>query len=173
MILGLNFSETRVSNLNVTDVKSLNPNVDEITAMCFFDPETQSLVLTCRRDRQVYLFNERTLKSTKLFKIDGGEGTVKGIQATSDGSRIITGLESGEINVWSSYEILESTSLKSEPTVDKFFNLQSWSSGNNVAAIRLNQFEENLLASGGVENPLKVWDLNTEKAVFTAKNVIF
>lgn len=136
--------------------------------MCFYDGAgTQSLILTCHRNRRISLFNSKNQTTIDLFDIVGGEDVIKGIQATTDGTKIITGLESGEISIWDASNLIE---LSSKNIVT---NLNSWSCGNQINAIRLNSFDENLLATGGIENPLKVWDLNVEKEIFTAKNVIF
>lgn len=71
---------------------------------------------------------------------------------------MVSCVESGVVNVWSqSGECVSSLNV-----------------GPNVCRMRLNPENRNVLATGGKENLLKLWDLNasdSEKPIFTAKNV--
>lgn len=78
-------------------------------------------------------------------------------------SSIITCVESGEINKWNLDEDNKEDESKS------FLN-----AGKNTERMRQNYSQNNLIATGGKENCLKIWDLNQpDKPTFTAKNVIF
>ena len=44
--------------------------------------------------------------------------------------------------------------------------------GENISKMRVSAHQSHLVATGGKENDLKVWDLNdTENPIFAAKNV--
>lgn len=43
--------------------------------------------------------------------------------------------------------------------------------GGPLNQMRQNPSEENIIATGGKENDLKLWDLHTGKSTFSAKNV--
>lgn len=86
---------------------------------------------------------------------DFSQGQFTGIAVTP--SSLITCVESGLLSVWTE----GSTQHKLEINV-----------GNGVCRMRQNPAKPHCVATGGKENPLKVWDLERpDKAVFTAKNV--
>ena len=43
--------------------------------------------------------------------------------------------------------------------------------GNDILVMVPNNQDENRCATGGKENPLKIWDLEKGEKIFTAKNV--
>lgn len=46
--------------------------------------------------------------------------------------------------------------------------------GDGVLAMRNSTIKSNCFATGGRENPLKLWDVNSpDKPLFTAKNVVY
>lgn len=44
--------------------------------------------------------------------------------------------------------------------------------GSNLTVMTAKADQEGIFATGGKENPLKVWDIETENIIFTAKNVV-
>lgn len=143
-------------------------NIDAITTMCFYSSD-QSYVLTGRHDRHVSVYSALSNNNYDLFEACCEDDSIRSIQATSDGSKIIVGLQFGEISIWDGSKLMELITSYDK----KLENIQTWKSGNELRVIRLNPLDNNLLASGGYGNPLKVWDLNTGQAIFTAKNVSF
>uniref|UniRef100_A0A915CS07 tRNA:m(4)X modification enzyme TRM13 n=1 Tax=Ditylenchus dipsaci TaxID=166011 RepID=A0A915CS07_9BILA len=112
-------------------------------------------VLVCQINRELKLFNALTGTYSKLFDVVGGSGIVKGVQVTQN-TNIVTAVESGELRVWNSAgEIISSDSM---------------SAGVNLLTMRIAPTKD-IVATGGRENPLKLWDLNSEKLTFTARNV--
>ena len=70
----------------------------------------------------------------------------------------MTATDSGHIRVWN-------------PAGERLSN-DNWSAGENLLCMRLEPgLEPTTLATGGRENPLKIWDIATERTTFTAKNV--
>ena len=49
--------------------------------------------------------------------------------------------------------------------------LKEFSCGSDIFSIRKNPYNKNLMATGGKENDLKIWNLDKNEAIFKAKNV--
>ncbi|KAH7730848.1 NOP seven associated protein 1 [Aphelenchoides avenae] len=121
--------------------------------MCFSGGD-QTEVLAAQLDRQLNLYNGLENTYTGMFTIEGGEGAVKGLQMTQSGN-IISAVESGDIRIWEPSGAMLSDAMNA---------------GKNLLTLRKHPTAE-VVATGGHENPMKLWDLETEKTSFTAKNV--
>uniref|UniRef100_A0A8C9KPJ3 WD repeat-containing protein 74 n=1 Tax=Panthera tigris altaica TaxID=74533 RepID=A0A8C9KPJ3_PANTA len=89
----------------------------------------------------------------------GGEGTFRGL-AQVDGT-LITCVDSGIVRVWRNND--------KEASSDPLLEL---SVGPGVCRMRQDPARPHVVATGGKENALKVWDLQgSEEPVFRAKNV--
>uniref|UniRef100_A0A914CRI0 tRNA:m(4)X modification enzyme TRM13 n=1 Tax=Acrobeloides nanus TaxID=290746 RepID=A0A914CRI0_9BILA len=137
---------------NVTPTNSLDPKQHEITAMCFSDKE-QTEILVAQFNRQLKLFNSLQGTYTDLFVAQGG-GVVKGLEITKD-ENIITAFESGDIRLWENRGNLVSSTINAGPQI----------------RVMTKKPTEEIIATGGLENPLKIWDLTTGENTFVAKNV--
>lgn len=85
---------------------------------------------------------------------DPSQGKFTGLAVTD--SSMITCVESGLLKVWK-----EGSTDTVEVNV-----------GKDICKMRQNQSQRHHVATGGKENPLKVWDLEKpDKPIFTAKNV--
>lgn len=71
---------------------------------------------------------------------------------------IITAVQSGQIILWPKNDLDDGTEIVLE--ADK-----------NLHRMRHSNFEKNIVATGGEENPLKLFDINQKQMIFTAKNV--
>ena len=68
-------------------------------------------------------------------------------------------MESGAVRVWN-------------PSGEQLSS-ENWNAGENLVCLAIDPCSEPAkCATGGRENPLKLWDLSNEKCIFTAKNVI-
>lgn len=94
--------------------------------------------------------------------------------------KIVVGAESGELHIWKirkfddeevSTEEASAKGVEAEDSSDDYLCTGEINSGGNLSAIRSHPSKASLVASGGRENPLKIWDLEAGKPVFTAKNV--
>uniref|UniRef100_F1L6T5 WD repeat-containing protein 74 n=1 Tax=Ascaris suum TaxID=6253 RepID=F1L6T5_ASCSU len=148
---GVMFRDGTFKNMNA--VNTLKPKSDEITCMCWATQD-QTELLTAQMDRNLKLYDSINNTYTSLFKLNGGNGTVRGIHATNSGS-IVSAVESGELRVWKN-----SGEMISE-----------LNAGNNLLVMVGNNATEGQYATGGNENPLKVWDVRVGQKTFTAKNV--
>ncbi|EPQ02235.1 WD repeat-containing protein 74 [Myotis brandtii] len=89
----------------------------------------------------------------------GGEGTFRGL-AQADGT-LITCVDSGVLRVWGDND--------KETSSDPLLELRV---GPGVCRMRQDPVHPHVVATGGKENALKVWDLQgSEEPVFRAKNV--
>lgn len=66
----------------------------------------------------------------------------------------VTAVETGAIKVWN-----EGSSL-------------TFQAGSHLERMRQSPLDKNVIATGGKENDLKLWDIQTGKQTFSAKNVI-
>uniref|UniRef100_A0A914VBV8 WD repeat-containing protein 74 n=1 Tax=Plectus sambesii TaxID=2011161 RepID=A0A914VBV8_9BILA len=152
MLKSINLVENTFKNMSV--VSSLVPKRDEITTLCWSDEE-QTELLSAQLDRQLKLFDSLTGNYSTLFNAHGGEGPIKGVQVVEDGN-IATAVQSGLVTIWGT----EGTS-----------KLQ-YEAGNDLLRMRVCPTRRNYFATGGKENPLKLWDINTpDTPTFTSKNV--
>ncbi|KHJ86907.1 hypothetical protein OESDEN_13330 [Oesophagostomum dentatum] len=93
---GINLRDNSFTNLS--PIKSLTPKQDEITSMIWSGPE-QSDVLAAVLDRSLKLYDTQTCTFEAMYKITGGEGAVQGLHCLEN-EKIISCVESGQINVW-------------------------------------------------------------------------
>ncbi|KHN78478.1 WD repeat-containing protein 74 [Toxocara canis] len=148
---GVSFRDGAFKNVN--SVRTLKPTSDEITSMCW-SGQDQAALLTAQMDRQLKIYDSVNNTYTSMFKLEGGNGAVKGIHAPNNGS-IVSAVESGELRIWKS-------------TGEMVSELNA---GNNLLVMVGNDAVEGQYATGGRENPLKVWDVQCGQKIFTAKNV--
>lgn len=148
---GISFRDGIFYNLNT--IRNLNPKNDEITSMCW-TTENQTELLTVQLNRQLKLYDTTNNLSTPLFDVQGGNGRVKGLYVMKN-KVIVSATESGDLRLW-----------KSEGET-----LTKLNAGDNLLVMIPDVNEENRCATGGKENPLKIWDLEKGIKTFTAKNV--
>merc|ERR1719354_1066407 len=92
--------------------------------------------------------NTQTMKYTPVDRKD----EIKALHTIDN--KFIAGMSSGNINIWSNEEDLSTMRI-----------------GDNLQCLSVLP-QHNLIATGGQENLMKVWDLTRpEKPIFTAKNV--
>ncbi|KAM3717584.1 WD repeat-containing protein [Dirofilaria immitis] len=148
---GISFKDNAFSNVN--EIASLKPKQDEITCMSWAS-EDQTELLTAQMDKQLRLFDTTSNSYTTLFTLGNGSGAIKGIKRTSMGT-YISAVESGELSI-------------SSPSGETVKELNA---GNNLIVMVPNNEREGHYATGGKENPLKIWDVEKGEKIFTAKNV--
>ncbi|VDK88096.1 unnamed protein product [Litomosoides sigmodontis] len=148
---GISFKDSAFSNMN--QIASLKPREDEITCMSWAS-EDQTELLTVQMDKQLRLFDTTSNEYTTLFSLGNGSGAVKGIKRTAVGT-YISAIESGELSVSSSSGEI----------------VKELNAGNNLIVMVPNYEQEGHYATGGKENPLKIWDIEKGEKIFMAKNV--
>ncbi|KAF7467133.1 Hypothetical predicted protein [Marmota monax] len=110
-------------------------------------------------DRKVRHFNTEEGTFQGQRHCPGGEGSFRGL-AQADGT-LITCVDSGILRVWRDND--------KEASSDPLLELRV---GPGVCRMRQDPARPHIVATGGKENALKVWDLQgSEEPVFRAKNV--
>ncbi|XP_044126539.1 WD repeat-containing protein 74 [Bufo gargarizans] len=150
ILKGINLVKKQAANY--TEVSSLNRG-QEVTAMCFGDPQESEVLLGCR-DGTVRVFNTEKSKFTEFHECGGGEGVFRGLGVLDNA--LVTCVESGLLKVWK-----EGSNENLEVQV-----------GPGVEKMRLCEAQRHKVGTGGKENDLKIWDLQKpEQPIFRAKNV--
>uniref|UniRef100_A0A6I8N6L8 WD repeat-containing protein 74 n=1 Tax=Ornithorhynchus anatinus TaxID=9258 RepID=A0A6I8N6L8_ORNAN len=127
---------------------------EEVTVLAWGD-ETESQILVGCANGEVKRFSTEKGTFTSGRRCPGGEGVFRGL-ARHDGC-LVTCVESGIIRVWP------------EDTSEHRAEVQV---GPKVCRMRQDPERPHLVATGGKENALKVWDLQgSQEPVFRAKNV--
>lgn len=90
------------------------------------------------------------------LNVQAGDGPIKGLEVVRDG--LVTCSQSGAFRVWK------------HCSEEAHFQMEV---GPDIFRMRQNPFSDQIFATGGKENELKLWDLNSSSAsnVFVAKNV--
>ncbi|XP_013382199.1 WD repeat-containing protein 74 [Lingula anatina] len=147
---GVNIEKKIFKNLNESSGVDKNK---EILAMCWCSDKEDKISLGLK-NRQVQTLSTIDYGYVGSFECSGGTGNIKGMAINDDS--IVTCVESGLVSVWT-------TEGKEKATLN---------AGDKIDIMRNNPQSPWLVATGGNENDLKVWDLqNPGEALFKAKNV--
>ncbi|XP_053687963.1 WD repeat-containing protein 74 [Sabethes cyaneus] len=143
------FEEDPYRQLNLQQIDVLN-KTSKVTCMEFGNSE-QTEILIGRANHYVKVFNCPNEDTSSSF--EAGEGEVVGL-GRSNGC-IVVGTSNGTVKIVKYPEPIE------------------FSAGENLAKLRVYQQDPTLMVTGGkgLKQIIKVWDLETQKATFTAKNV--
>ncbi|VDN07534.1 unnamed protein product [Thelazia callipaeda] len=147
----ISFKESAFNN--ISQISSLKPQEDAIACMSWTD-EDQTELLVAQVNQQLKLFDTTSNAYTELFAVGNGSGAVKGVKKMKSGV-YISAVESGEISVSSSRGKI----------------VKELNAGSNLIVMVPNCEREEQYATGGKENPLKVWDVEKGERIFLAKNV--
>uniref|UniRef100_L7LYM0 Uncharacterized protein n=1 Tax=Rhipicephalus pulchellus TaxID=72859 RepID=L7LYM0_RHIPC len=150
LLKGVNTEKRTFANLNsLQEVSKSN----EITCLRWKD-DSESEIYAGIRSQTVKTFCPNSGICKDVFEVRGGEGPIKGLGVVN--SNLVTCVSSGLLRVWA-----KDGSTQAETEV-----------GADVFRMRQHPRKEGIVATGGKENELKLWDLeNLQKPVFTAKNV--
>lgn len=139
---------------DVEDLQTSSTMNIPITTLCFTG-EDQTEILVGRKNGQVDLFNTSTETFSQLFPIAEEDKWIKGIHSVQN-FHILTGTASGHLAVWN-----PSGERLSKP---------EWTAGDSLLTLQM-ACGNAIFATGGRENPLKLWNIEDGKCIFTAKNV--
>ncbi|KFD69383.1 hypothetical protein M514_18532, partial [Trichuris suis] len=149
LLKGINFATSSSHNCGDIDTAQRSKR---IVRMCWLD----EVLLCALADGFLTSYDVRTSRCRRLFAVPNGQdGLVKGL-ATMDNQKVITCVEAGEVSVWDTSGA----------------QCQTFNANANVSRMRQSPHRQTMVATGGNENDLKVWDLESGgKPVFTARNV--
>ncbi|XP_021540620.1 WD repeat-containing protein 74 isoform X3 [Neomonachus schauinslandi] len=155
ILKGVNLQRKQAANFTAAE----QPRREEaVSALCWGAGGETQILVGCA-DRTVRYFSTEEGRFQGQKHCPGGEGTFRGL-AQVDGT-LITCVESGIIHVWHNND--------KEASFDPLLEL---SVGPGVCRMRQDPAHPHMVATGGKENALKVWDLQgSEEPVFRAKNV--
>ncbi|KAK2187581.1 hypothetical protein NP493_161g02032 [Ridgeia piscesae] len=150
LLKGVNVAKKTWRNLNEVEAASRER---EIVSLCWADSQ-QTQVCMGLRDRTVQVYDTQKSQFTESHSFLGGEGVFKGLYRQDN--VFISCTESGLLSVW------DADDVRTEINV-----------GPQIHRMRQNQQQPHLVATGGKDNDLKIWDLQsgTTEPVFKAKNV--
>ncbi|OQR66272.1 WD repeat-containing protein 74-like [Tropilaelaps mercedesae] len=144
--------------LNINRSADLNRN-HEITALLWANSE-ETRIHCALRKQVVKTYDAQTGLLLSTVQVQAGEGPIKGLEVIGDA--LVTCSRSGAFRVWR-----PSQESPNEHTPQLELDV-----GPDVFRMRRNPLSEQIFATGGKENELKLWDLNgLGKPAFTAKNV--
>ncbi|XP_077293599.1 WD repeat domain 74 lethal (2) k09848 [Arctopsyche grandis] len=123
-----------------------------ITCMTWADAE-QTKFIVGRKDRTVQTFNLITDEFSDTKSVDFGEGKLQSVSVF--GESIFGAVESGVIKIW-----------KSNTSDEHLLN-----TGGPIEKMKHCSYNSSIIATGGKENDLKLWDLEKRTTTFHAKNV--
>uniref|UniRef100_A0A6M2CRU3 Putative ribosome bioproteinsis protein nsa1 ovary overexpressed n=1 Tax=Rhipicephalus microplus TaxID=6941 RepID=A0A6M2CRU3_RHIMP len=152
LLKGVNTEKRTFANLNsLQEVSKSN----EISCLRWKD-DSESEIYAGIRSQTVKTFCPNSGICKDVFEVKGGEGPIKGLGVVNSSRNLVTCVSSGLLRVWA-----KDGSTEAETEV-----------GADVFRMRQHPRKEGIVATGGKENDLKLWDLkNLQKPVFVAKNV--
>ncbi|XP_036451298.1 WD repeat-containing protein 74 isoform X1 [Colossoma macropomum] len=151
ILKGVSLSKKRA--FNFCDMSSVSRE-QEICALTWGDQQESEVLVGCVNGSVKTFSTEKGVFTETRVCGDFSQGRFTGIAVTD--RSLITCVESGLLKVWT-----EGSADTAEINV-----------GGGVCRMRQNPSQRHRVATGGKENPLKVWDLERpDKPIFTAKNV--
>lgn len=137
---------------NHGDVKTLD-KTQSITSMCMQKIDKKTTILMGLKNGCVKTFDTSTYQMGSSLTCNK-QSPVRGVAALADGS-IVTCLENGNLQRWKNEQCDMEKSV-----------------GDDIKVMVHNKHTNDLIATGGQENDLKLWQLKSmDKPVFVAKNV--
>lgn len=182
ILKGVNINPKVNISKNIHNIKNLSKDL-EITCMSYGENEDE--ILMGLRNQTVKIYEPKFKAFAECVDTKAGEGPLVGI-ARFDGA-ILTAVESGTVKFWRykkpfsfdpiDTEVYNNSAKLKDPSRDlteeeKVSHATELKAGRLLTRMRQDKAEKNIIATGGKENDLQVWDLNSPtEPVFRAKNV--
>ncbi|KAK7070285.1 WD repeat-containing protein 74 [Halocaridina rubra] len=150
---GLNLNTKAVIRKNINSIKTLTRDYG-ITALAWGNQEQTEVLVACK-NRTVQVYDTDNNEYVATQQIDVGEGPI--VSLARYNGVTLTAVKSGQVTLWRNNDPLEINALHT---------------GDTLARMRQSPVSPNLIATGGKENELQLWDLEKpESSLFKAKNV--
>ncbi|CAG5122346.1 unnamed protein product [Candidula unifasciata] len=161
---GCKLDKQKAYNINI--VAASTARESEITCVDWWNNNV-SCLLTARRDGRVFSLNPQTGMSVRVpVHIPDGSPTIKRVQG--DDKLTLTGWSNGTVSGGTVDLLSEHVSVADEGSALEPAVLIR--AGSELSC--MDYSASHLLATGGKENPLKIWDItSTQQPIFCAKNV--
>ncbi|KAG7197165.1 hypothetical protein KM043_007247 [Ampulex compressa] len=139
---------------NIQSLVSIKDD-DEVTTISWGDDEEKEILIACgvKRDRSVKIYDTECGMFTCSFFCNVGKGSTNGISRYD--SAILTAVDSGEVKVWRFDE-------QDQIVIN---------AGENLHRMRHSKANKNIIATGGREHKLKLFDLEKQAQTFVEKNL--
>lgn len=139
---------------NIQDLVSIGDD-DQITTISWGDEDERDVLIACgiEGDRRVKVYDSEKSIFTCSFLCNRGKGSINGI-SQYNGS-ILTAVKSGEVSLW-----------RFDKEVEVLLN-----AGENLDKMCHSHVERNIIATGGLEHGLKLFDLEKQALIFSEKNL--
>lgn len=139
---------------NIQDLVSITEN-DQVTAVAWDDDDERQVLIACgmRRDKKIKIYDSDSLALTCSFSCNTGQGSIIGISRYN--RSVLIGVKSGEVSLWP-------FGGKEEVLIN---------AGENLNRMRQSCMQKNIIATGGLENRLKLFDLEKQEQIFSEKNL--
>ncbi|XP_044017509.1 WD repeat-containing protein 74 [Aphidius gifuensis] len=139
---------------NIQKLQSISKD-HEITSMSWGDDEEKEILIGCgsKQHRSIKIYDTDCAAFTNSFVCNTGAGKINGISRYEN--NLLTSVVSGHVTLWKSKE-------ENEILIE---------AGSNIERMRHSIDNKNLIATGGKENTLKIYNLENKKIVFEEKNV--
>ncbi|XP_034945753.1 WD repeat-containing protein 74 [Chelonus insularis] len=151
---GVKFDKKTCITKNIQNLVSITKD-DEITTMSWADEDEREILIGCGSNevRSVKIYDSESGTFTSTFRCDIGTGKINGISRYNDA--ILTAVESGHVKLWR-------YGKKDELVIE---------AGENLHKMKHSSVNKNIIATGGKEHKLQLFDLEKKIRIFEEKNV--
>ncbi|XP_013088475.2 WD repeat-containing protein 74-like [Biomphalaria glabrata] len=165
LLKGSSMCDKNFANLNSMD--SCSSKGKEITCMCWWDSKERNLLTGLRNGQVLNYWLEVGVITNIPKSVPAEKSILRSIKAV-DKKILISAFNTGKLNCEHfNFDSTSSTSCVKQLNAEIEIN-----SGQDLFCMDHNLSFQNQVATGGKENPLKVWDINSPtNPIFTAKNV--
>lgn len=139
---------------NIQDLASIKEN-DEITTISWNNQDEKEVLIACgvKENRRIKIYDSERCEFTSSIPCNLGEGIISGLSQYN--ASILTAVKSGEVGLCSS-DGKEKILINAGKNLDKMCH---------------SHIEKNIIATGGLENRLKLFDLEKRTSIFSEKNL--
>ncbi|XP_070157663.1 WD repeat-containing protein 74 [Polyergus mexicanus] len=139
---------------NIQDLVSITEN-DQVTTVAWSNDDEREVLIACgiKGDRRVKIYDSESLAFACSFPCNTGQGSIIGISRYD--RSVLIAVKSGEVSLWP-------FDGKEEILIN---------AGENLNRMRHSCTQKNIIATGGLENRLKLFDLEKQELIFSEKNL--
>ncbi|XP_011330231.1 WD repeat-containing protein 74 isoform X1 [Ooceraea biroi] len=139
---------------NIQDLVSIREN-DQITTISWSNEDEKDVLIACgvKEDKRIKVYDSESSEFTCSFPCNTGKGSINGLSRYNES--ILTAVKSGEVSSWP-------FNGKEEILVN---------AGENLDKMCHSRVQKNIIATGGLENRLKLFDLEKRTLIFSEKNL--
>ncbi|CAK9810269.1 WD repeat-containing protein 74 [Anthophora quadrimaculata] len=151
---GVKLNKKECEMKNIQNLVSITDN-DEVTSISWGNDEEKEILLGCgvKDTRSVKVYDTECSTFTCSFYCNIGTGSINGISRYDEA--ILTAVHSGEVKLWR---------FKEEDQI-------LIKAGENLNKMRHSKINKDIIATGGENHKLKLFDLNRQEQIFLEKSL--